>query len=306
MFKHILVPLDGSGLAQAALPAARFLAGVGTGRVTLLHIIERDAPVTVHGERHLTRPQEAQDYLEAVARQFFPPGVRVECHVHSAATRDVARGIVEHQQELAVDGIVLCTHGRSGLRRLLMGSIAQQVVASGSAPVLLIRPASEQAAAPFACRSLLAPVDGDPVHEQGLNLALQLARASGARMCLLSVAPTLRSLAGRDATLGRFMPGTTQAMLELAQEDLQTYLEQQAARIHEMGLSVAIDIRQGDVAAAIVAAARDADASVIVLGTHGKAGVEAFWANSVGARVQALTVRPLLLVPVKRPLGAAA
>jgi nucleotide-binding universal stress UspA family protein len=299
MFQHILVPLDGSILAEAALPATQFLARLGSGRVTLLHVIEQDAPATIHGERHLTRAAEAQSYLEAICRQVFADEMRVASHVHSAATSDVARGIVAHQQELACDLIVLCTHGRSGLKRLLIGSIAQQVVASGSAPVLLIRPSGEREPATFVCHTLFAPVDGDPVHERGLDLALELARATGARLHLLTVVPTVGTLAGRQATMGRFMPGTTRAMLELAEEELRAYLQQQVERIQGQGMVASAELRYGDSAAAIVAVADEADVSVIVLGTHGKAGAEAFWAHSVGARVQAQTRRPLLLVPVK-------
>jgi nucleotide-binding universal stress UspA family protein len=306
MFQHILVPLDGSTLAEAALSATQFLARLGSERITLLHVIEQDAPATVHGERHLTRPGEAHSYLEEIGRRLFPDDTRVACHVHSAATSDVARGIVAHQQELACDLIVLCTHGHSGLKRLLIGSIAQQVVSSGSAPVLLIRPTGEKGPAMFVCHTLLVPVDGNPVHERGLNLALELARATGARLHLVTVVPTLGTLAGRQATMGRFMPGTTRAMLDLAEEHLRAYLQQQVERIQAQGLAASAAIRHGDSAAAIATAAHDADAGLIVLATHGKAGAEAFWAHSVGARVQAQTQRPLLLVPVKRSEEVAA
>ena len=60
MFKHLLVPLDGSPLAEAALPAAAYLAQKLGASVTLLHVIEQDAPQEIHGERHLTDPDEAQ------------------------------------------------------------------------------------------------------------------------------------------------------------------------------------------------------------------------------------------------------
>ena len=61
MLKHLLVPLDGSRLAEAALPAASFVAGRLGARVTLLHVIERDAPQEIHGERQLSEPEEAAD-----------------------------------------------------------------------------------------------------------------------------------------------------------------------------------------------------------------------------------------------------
>ena len=70
MFKNILVPLDGSSLAEVILPAARSLGGHLGARVTLLHVVEPSAPATIHGERHLGAAEEARDYLKKIARQF--------------------------------------------------------------------------------------------------------------------------------------------------------------------------------------------------------------------------------------------
>ena len=96
------------------------------------------------------------------------------------------------------------------------------------------------------------------------------------------------------------MPGTTQAILEIAEADLQSYLHRQVSRLRQTGVSASAELRHGDIAPAILEAAEKLDAGIIVLATHGKAGNEAFWTNSVAARVQAQTTRPLLLVPVAR------
>ena len=93
MFKHLLVPLDGSQLAEAALPAAAYLAQKLDATVTLVHIIEHDAPAEVHGERHLTNADEANAYLTEVARRAFPPGV----HTSSTSTRSRSRTSPRHR-----------------------------------------------------------------------------------------------------------------------------------------------------------------------------------------------------------------
>jgi nucleotide-binding universal stress UspA family protein len=300
MFKHLLVPLDGSRLAEAALPAAWYLAGFLGARVTLIHVVEVDAPPTVHGERHLRSTEEAEAYLKGIIALAQPPGPPAAAHVHSSASADVAQSIVAHQDELIPDLIIMCTHGGSGLKRILMGSIAQQVAASGNTPVLLIRPDAPSHAAPFSIKTVLAPVDGDPVHEQGLAVAADLARALGARLQLLSVVPTVGALAGRDATTRKFMPGTTQAILALAEEDLKSYLMRQVSFLQKTGLAALAELRHGDTASVIAETAENVDAGAIVLATHGRAGTAAFWTNSVAARVQAQTKRPLFLVPVSR------
>jgi len=298
MFKHILVPLDGSRLAEVVLPAAGYLARVLGAQVTLVHIIEQGAPASVHGERHLTRAEEAEGYLEEAARRAFSPDLPVRRHVHTEAMENIARGIVEHQAELAPDLILMCTHGRSGLRDLLFGRIAQQVVASGHTPVLLMRPQRPNPREPFLCRTLLAPTDGKPTHERGLEMAFDLAHATNARVELLAVVPTMDKLAGSHAASGRFMPGATRVVLEVAQEQLESYLGHQADRGQARGVAVSASVLRGDPASVIVETAARVDADIIVLGTHGKAGAEAFWAHSVTAGVLAKTTRPLLLVPV--------
>ena len=90
MFKHILLPLDGSALAESVLPAAEYLARVFGAKITLVHIIEKDGQAMVHGERHLTQPAEAEAYLAQIRQRAFAPETAVSLHVHESAVQDVA------------------------------------------------------------------------------------------------------------------------------------------------------------------------------------------------------------------------
>ena len=85
-------------------------------KVMLLHVIEQHAPTTIYGERHLTGVAEAQLYLEETAIQLRSSGIPVETHVHEEKEDNVARSIVEHARESKIDLIIMCTHGRGGLR----------------------------------------------------------------------------------------------------------------------------------------------------------------------------------------------
>jgi nucleotide-binding universal stress UspA family protein len=299
MYKHILVPLDGSELAETALPAAGFLARVLHAVITLVHIVESGAPSTVHGERHLRSREEAEAYLRDVSRRLSPAGNEIRWHVHIEAAADVALAMAAHEDELGPDLIVMCTHGRSGVRRMLMGSMAQRIVAAGTIPVLLVRPDGPGAGESFAIRSILVPLDGEPAHEAGFQAALELARLSGAELQLLSVVPTMGTLAGRDATLGRFMPGTTQAILNYAEQNLKYYLQELSGKATAAGIEPKMELRHGESAPAIAETASALDSTLIVLATHGRAGTDAFWNNSVAAAVHAQTKRPLLLIPAQ-------
>jgi nucleotide-binding universal stress UspA family protein len=298
MIQHLLVPLDGSRLAEAAIPAASVLARTLKARVTLLHLLEKDAPPSVHGEPHLTEAREAEAYLEKLRHSALPAELRVDCHVHAPAVADVADGIAEHLRELHPDLIVMCTHGSGGLGRLLRGSLAQQVVAHGKAPLLLVRAEAAGEGEPLSLHNLLVPLDGRPAHEGGLAIAADLAEAVQGRVHLLSVVPSTPALAGRDATLSRFMPGSTQALQEMAAAALQSYLEGRRAQLTKRGIDATVEVGHGKTAELVVQKAEDVGADLIVLATHGKIGTRAFWANSAAVRVQAETQRPLLLVPV--------
>jgi nucleotide-binding universal stress UspA family protein len=307
MFQHVLVPLDGSPMAEAALPAAARLAELLGAEVTLLHAVERGAPETVHGEPHLASAEEARAYLEGAAARAFPAGTRTSTHVHRNEIADVARSIAEHAGELAGALIVMCTHGRGGLGNLLLGNIAQRVVEFGAAPVLLVpadkpatMPAAERRAArPFACERLLAPLDGEQEHERALPVACELARACAGTVRLLFVVPTPTTLSNGVGAAGRLLPGTAAAMLDMAEQDAGPYLERVAGGVRTAGVETITEVRRGDPADAIRTAAREWEADVIVMATHRRGGMQAFWEGSVAHRVASYARRPVLLVPVK-------
>src|SRR5512136_625394 len=128
MFQHLLVPLDGSRLAETVLPMVAFLASKAAARVTLLHVVERDAPATVHGDTHLISADDAERYFERIARDRLPPELAVHWHVHRRQIADVAHSLADHADELQPDLIVMVTHGRRRLMQWISGTIPQQVV----------------------------------------------------------------------------------------------------------------------------------------------------------------------------------
>jgi nucleotide-binding universal stress UspA family protein len=296
----LLLPLDGSDLAENALPAGVYFARLFGASMTLFHVIEQGAPARIHASRHLTGVEEAEAYLEDACSRFVPEGFSVERHVHALAARDVALSIVEHAEELQPDLIILCAHGSGGPRDWLIGNIAQQVIARGSTPVLLLHPNRPPLpGASFACRSILLPMDGVPEHERSEALAEEIARRSGASLHLATVVPTPGTLSGERASTGRLLPVSTAAALELAAEGAVSYLEVQRAKLQGMGLTADFQVLRGDPADQLAELARSRMDDMIVLGTHGKAGSSAFWNRSVTARVLAKINTPALLIPVR-------
>jgi len=298
MFRTILIPLDGSTLAEAAIPAVASLAKALNAPVTLLHIIERDAPQEIHSEHHITRADEATAYLEELAQRAFPADVHVDWHVHAAAVKDVAASIVEHATtEFQPDLIVMCTHGKSGVRDLLFGSIAQQVVTHGQTPLLLIKP-DDNSPRMFKLDRILVPLDSGPIHDDSLPITRELAKVYGSEIYLLTVSPPFGTVAGETAAASSLLPATTSAMLEINVENAEADLQAHVNELKGAGFRVKAEIGRGDPAAEIVNSSERLQADLVVLSTHRKAGAAAFWARSVAPNVTRRARVPVLLIPL--------
>lgn len=289
-FQHLLVPLDGSQLAEAVLPIAGWLAAACQARITLLHVLEHDAPETVHGEQHLGEADEANVYLAGVVARLAAGGTPVEAHVHPNQEHDVARAIVEHAQELHADVIALTTHGSGGLRGFLFGSIAQQVLSASVTPVLVARPEVKLAHS----GPLLVALDGGREAEQALPAALMLALASGVPLQLLRVVRTTGVERGPAAAVTTFMPSASAALLDIEEQEAGAYLASLAARL-PAGVTVRTTVRRGEPADEIVRVARQTACRMLLATTHGKAGLESVFAGSVIPRVLPRLAAPLLL-----------
>jgi nucleotide-binding universal stress UspA family protein len=297
MFKHLIIPLDGSRLAEAVLPTAVNLARRLNASVTLVHVIERNPPKQIHGEMHLALPAEADNYLKDVRERYFPPEIAVDWHVHTVAIADVAESIVDHAHEFGSDLVVMCTHGKGGLKQWLFGSIAQQVSAT-RIPVLLVRPEPGGVAPTPNGGPFLVPLDGTETREAALPFAAALAKACGTGLRLLMVVPTPGTLAGAETSSRILLPATTKAMLDLASEDAVHYLKRIASQLQaETGVPVSGLVTQGEGGKLIAHEALNSKADWIIMGTSAKTGMDAFWSGSVAPQVSNRIYRPLLLIP---------
>lgn len=142
MYKKILVPLDGSELAECVLPHVEAVAsGSDRGKVVLLRIVEplpAGTPPAVDFEMvQKAGVKEAEKYLARIQAKLSKEGLDVEVQVLTGRPAETITDFVQHEK---VDLIALATHGRSGISRWVFGSVADKLVRSLSVPVLLIRP----------------------------------------------------------------------------------------------------------------------------------------------------------------------
>jgi len=298
MFQHLLVPLDGSRMAESVLPAVVYLTDRLHARVSLVHVIEKDAPTEIHGESHLRTTDEADVYLKSVSQRVFPEGTSVECHVHESEVKNVAKSLYEHIGELESDLVVMCSHGRGGFRDLMFGNIAQQVIALGITPVLIIRPSEDDSKIPFSLKRLLVPLDGNPEHEQGIPVARELAKACESSLHLLQVVPTFSTVSGTLGATGKLLPHATAEFLDMSVQKAEEYLQTHQANLQTAGIETTYQVLRGNPADIIRKTATKLKMDIIILGTHGKKGTHAFWSGSIAPKVCQTCRKPLLLVPV--------
>ena len=151
MYKRVLVPLDGSPLAEAIIPFLIEIAGSLDMSIVLMRVLEPIPVTVVEGVRQAmidigeARRHDAEGYLESVAATLRARGIEASYEVRSGRP-DLQ--IVETAREVGADLIAMSTHGRSGLGRLLFGSVAEQVLRHAEVPVFMMRQAEKPAAVP--------------------------------------------------------------------------------------------------------------------------------------------------------------
>jgi nucleotide-binding universal stress UspA family protein len=137
------------------------------------------------------------------------------------------------------------------------------------------------------------------MHDDSLPPAQELAGALHAELVLLSVIPTYSTLSGEQAATGSLMPGTTQAVLDLHEENARTDLSKHLNDLKRLGIASSAAVVRGDPGTVIIKTADRSQVGLIVLCTHRKAGLDAFWSRSVAPKVGQGTRIPVLLIPIE-------
>jgi nucleotide-binding universal stress UspA family protein len=288
MLKTILVPLDGSPLAERALPYAATLArrsGADIALVRAVHATSLPGDDSRDAQMELTK--QAEKHLSEAAGRLGADGVTVETHV---CHEDPVHAILDAAERCEADLIVMSTHGRGGLGRMLYGSVADRVLRHATIPVLLVPSIVDHRWPSDRPLHLLVPLDGSELAEEALQSAELLAEVFESRPTLLRVIePPTYPLYGDGYA---YIPFDEDA--ELA--DARQYLKGQVARLRERGRQAEAKVAVGQSARAIAETASEQTSDVIVMATHGHGGLRRLILGSVATSTLRQTTVPLLLV----------
>jgi nucleotide-binding universal stress UspA family protein len=300
MFKKILVPLDRSALAEQAIGQAALLARRAKAAIDL---------VTVHVPFPFAGfSDKPWDDKEAAAEAKYLEAIQAELRSGSdvPATYVVLKGEpAEHIRlralDVGADLIVMTTHGRTGLSRLWLGSVADSVVRHSTVPVLMLRPVKSsrgRAAARRPFKRILVPLDGSALAADALGPATDLARATAATLVLLRVVLPVPLMSAYDSTVPFARQpfvvddAATAGITAATRRDIETV----AARLHEeTGLEVSADtVVDSRVAEAIVRFAQSHQVDAVAMSTHGR-GATRWLLGSVADKVLRSGNLPVLL-----------
>jgi nucleotide-binding universal stress UspA family protein len=289
---RILCPVDFSEPSRRALDHAAAIAGWYGAGITVLHVFPvmpvMDVPPLVLEERD--RNRITADLLRFTAH--VPSAIPLDHVVMDATT--VHEQILRRARELPADLLVLGSHGRSGLNRLLLGSVTERVMRKAPCPTLVVPPAvpDRSPAEPVQYRRILCPVDFSEGSVRALEYAMTLAEEADAEIELLHVIEVLPELSGvarpAGVDLDRLRAAVEAERLRqlraLVPNDARTYC------------TVTTAVREGGVYGEILTAAAEHHADVIVMGVQGRGAVDLLIFGSNTARVARRGACPVLIV----------
>jgi nucleotide-binding universal stress UspA family protein len=288
MYESILVPVDGSEPSRSAVDRALSLAETVDATLSLLTVIKpatlptRETSLSFSRRAALdTQPTETLEYAESAAADA---GVDYSTAVEVGTPYEEIRSRTDDED---VDLIAMGTHGRSGIDRLLLGSVAERTLRTSDVPVLTTGE-SEQG---WAVDDVLVPTDGSGPATEAVDDALEFASACDATIHALSVVNTqmLAPVYHAGAGLSR----VTKSLREQRERDVEAIRD----RAVDYGLDCNTTVLDGLAGRAIPRYAGDKDMDLVVMGTHGRTGFKRAFLGSVTESTIRSSPAPVLAVP---------
>ena len=303
--RHILVPMDFSGFARQALGVAVPLARKHHARISLVHVVQPPVVMRTFPDGGIAMPVDipklrdvGREQLEKLAVQLLPDDVRGQILIRQG---NAAMEVVSAAKAIKADLIALSTVGRSGLKRLLLGSTAERIVRHAPCSVLTVRRKGEAKVVrlvsgltphyrePLPWRRMLVPLDFSLTSLRALTVAAALAKQSRARLNLLNVVETNPYATGMEGAV-LVMPDSE--LVNRAKKELPRI----ARRLVPKSVQIAALVKQGRAADVIVETAEEKGIDLIVLSTQGHTGIERLLMGSTAEGVVRHAKCPVLVV----------
>ncbi len=300
MFAKILVPLDGSELAERALEPAIRLARAAGSQIIFLRIPEIEqilaAPYSALDTYHLElstarTAAEAENYLQDVLARYTGSDLPLSTRVVAGIPADVIIDVAAAEQ---VDLILISSHGRSGIRKWVLGSVAEAVLQKASCPVLVLH-------AERSIDKILVTLDGSDLAETALDYGFNLAQYFGSEMILLRIQDHLDYIDAKKLVEMEHMETGAQEMEGLARRSVYAKVDHYLQRLESRAAQIGLDVETAtfvsdNPAQGILDFSRSRDIDCIVMATHGRTGLTRLMYGSVTEQVLSRFERSMLII----------
>jgi nucleotide-binding universal stress UspA family protein len=297
MYTRILIPLDGSKTAEEVLPYARTLANklkVPVELIGVIDIVEFAVHISAEKARYLEKMIEQEerrsmDYLKGIANTF--PSLSVNCIIEKGRA---AEAIIDKAGADKGTLITMATHGRSGIDRWVLGSVAEKVLRAANNPLLLVRAAKPTTSQEARVTSVIVPLDGSELAESVLPAVTELAKKLDLAIILFRAFNIPYSIyAGGD---GYYAVNFDQLIAEMKDEAI-AYLEKKTGELKSQGVEkVSFLAKEGLSADEIISFGRETPDNLIAMCTHGRSGVKRWVLGSVTETVVRHCGDPVLVI----------
>lgn len=298
----VVVAVDFSETSERALDVARGIARRLGAELLLVHAFEVPAPlfnpyaVPAPGNFVAEAREAAQRKLEAIRERLAGEGLSVRTQL---AAVPAATALAEIAQEIGAGLVVTGTHGHTGLKHVLLGSVAERTVREAPCPVLTVKDrlaealrSPEEGADMEPIRTIVAAVDFSELSDQALEAAIDLAKQFGAELHLVHAFDV------RVPLVTPYEVAIPTSFIEEARRAAKRKLDAHEERAKEAGLTVHAHLTEVPAATSIAEVAEEAGADLIVMGTHGHTGLKHVVLGSVAERT--LRHAPCSVLTVKR------
>lgn len=285
-YKKVLVPLNGSELAEKALPYAKSIARLKKSQLILFAV---SLPIFVD-----RRDRLFSSYLEVSAKELNAEGIKTTT---ATSYGNVAEEIVKYANNNKIDLIIMATHGYSKAKQWMFGSITQKVLYGTEIPVLLIKSKSPETSGEF--NKILLTVDGSSFSESTFPYVGELAKKTNKEILLLHICepPIVPSYGSRpiNPTWKKYRDDMWSEMEKVST----TYLEKTTAALRKKGFKVnprVVKAQTGEVVKTIMQVSKEENVDMVVIATQGRTGVSRRVYGSVANRIVEELSQPILLI----------
>lgn len=278
MFKHILVPLDGSSLGERAMVPAVSIAEAVSAKLTLLRIVPQFAILAadpmLYEEMNRLGEDESLSYLRSQLDMLdLTVPAEVACEIGQPADN-----IIQFAEDYDVDLIVMSSHGRSGINRWVYGSVAERVLRQGPCATAIINARADNEL-PEKCR-LLVPLDGSDLAEMALEPGRQLAKALNAELHLLRVTSSAHQILETSS-----MKEVFNEIEDKETQEANEYLLSKCSTMDIENVFCEVVFTKGTVAETILEYAANKGIDMIIMSSHGRTGLQRWVYGSVAEKV---------------------